>query len=412
MTNYQRITFVIPCRSNLPYLQQAVGSIEEHYGSEHDIVILDDASDDNSWEWIESYADGKDNIITYRNDSGDRVGHTVLYDIGFKLAKTPIVSILHSDMVVTPMYVQNTLKHLTPMSVVSATRIEPPLHPPGPEKYVRNFGMEVGEFTNQKDEFLEFVNSKELIDRDKTSMGIFAPWVMYKEDFTSIGGHDFLFAPMELEDSDIFNRFHLNGYKLIQSRDAYVYHMTCRGSRFKDGIEIEKEIPLPDGTIWYKPKDSEEYILLRENKFKEWWRKWHIDVLHDDNMLPIVPKRYNTGFVVKNCNTQLLSILEPWCDTIYVDCEYGAYVKLENKQSEYDITDRVKPFDNEKNNDIIISFDASKVTQNHFVEFIKRLPFIIEETDTFGSFSFDIFDIYIKSLKTIDMIKPHFKNVF
>ena len=298
------------------------------------------------------------------------------------------------------------------MSVVSATRIEPPLHPPGPEKYVRNFGMEVDEFTNQKDEFLEFVNSKELIDRDKTSMGIFAPWVMYKEDFTSIGGHDFLFAPMELEDSDIFNRFHLNGYKLIQSRDAYVYHMTCRGSRFKDGIEIEKEIPLPDGTIWYKPKDSEEYTKLRQTKFKEWWRKWHIDVLHDDNMLPIVPKRYNTGFVVKNCNTQLLSILEPWCDTIYVDCEYGAYVALENKQSEYDITNRVKPFDNEKNNDIIISFDATKITQEHFAEFIKRLPFIIEETDTFGSFSFDIFDIYIKSLKTIDMIKPHFKNVF
>ena len=55
MTNYQRITFVIPCRSNLPYLQQAVGSIEEHYGSEHDIVILDDASDDNSFILINEY---------------------------------------------------------------------------------------------------------------------------------------------------------------------------------------------------------------------------------------------------------------------------------------------------------------------------------------------------------------------
>ena len=412
MTNYQRITFVIPCRSNLPYLKQAVGSIEEHYGNTHDIVILDDASTDGTWEWVQSYADGMDYITTYRNDSGDRVGHTVLYDVGIYLAETPIVSILHSDMIVTANYVGNMLKHLTPMSVVSATRIEPPLHPPGPEKYVRNFGMEVDEFTNQKDEFLEFVNSKELIDRDKTSMGIFAPWVMYKEDFTSIGGHDFLFAPMELEDSDIFNRFHLNGYKLIQSRDAYVYHMTCRGSRFKDGIEIEKEIPLPDGTIWYKPKDSEEYTLLRENKFKEWWRKWHIDVLHDDNMLPIVPKRYNIGFVVKNCTSQLLSLLEPWCDTIYVDCEYGAYVALENKQSEYDISKKVYPIHSEVSNNIEIRFDASKLTQQHFTEFIKKLPFVIEETNSIGSFDWDIFEINIKSLKTIDMIKPHFKNVF
>ena len=412
MTNYQRITFVIPCRSNLPYLQQAVGSIEEHYGSEHDIVILDDASDDNSWEWIESYADGKDNIITYRNDSGDRVGHTVLYDVGFKLAKTPIVSILHSDMIVTPNYVGNMLKHLKPMSVVSATRIEPPLHPPGPEKYVKNFGMGVDEFTDSKSDFLKFVYEAEYVNEGKVTDGIFAPWMLYKEDFTSIGGHDKLFAPMELEDSDIFNRFLLNGYELIQSRDAFVYHMTCRGSRFKDGIEIEKEIPLPDGTIWYKPKDSEEYTILRQHKFREWWRKWHTDVLHDEFMMPIVPKKYDTAFVVSNCNTQLLSVLEPWCDTIFVDCEYDAYTSFENPKSEYDISKRVYSINSDITNNIEIRFDATKLTQQHFTEFIKKLPFIIEETNSIGSFDWDIFQINIKSLKTIDMIKPHFKNIF
>jgi len=412
MTKYQRITFVIPCRNNLRFLQQAVGSIEEHYGDGHDIVILDDASDDNSWVWIESYASDRDNIITYRNDSSDRVGHTVLYDIGIQLAKTPIVSILHSDMIVTPNYVGNMLKHLKPMSVVSATRVEPPLHPPGPEKYVQNFGMDVDEFTDSKSDFLKFVYEAEYLNEGKVTDGIFAPWMLYKEDFTSIGGHDKLFAPMELEDSDIFNRFLLNGYELIQSRDAFVYHMTCRGSRFKDGIEIEKEIPLPDGTIWYKPKDSEEYTILRQHKFREWWRKWHTDVLHDEFMMPIVPSRYDIGFIVKNCNTQILSILEPWCDTIYVDCDYSGYVDAENEKSEYDITDRVKPYDNEKNNRILISFDATKLTNQHFTEFIKQLPFIIEETGETGSFNWDIFKLDIISLEEVDMIQPHFKNVF
>jgi len=70
------------------------------------------------------------------------VGHTVLYDVGISLAETPIVSILHSDMIVTQNYVGNMLKNLAPLSVVSATRVEPPLHPPGPEKYVEDFGME------------------------------------------------------------------------------------------------------------------------------------------------------------------------------------------------------------------------------------------------------------------------------
>ena len=410
MTNYQRITFVIPCRSNLKYLQQAVNSIETHYGNEHDIVILDDASTDGTWDWIQSYGEGKDNIITYRNGGPDRIGHTVLYDIGFKLAKTSVVSILHSDMIITPNYVHNMLKHLTPLSVVSATRIEPPLHPPGPEKYVMNFGMEPEEFDDSL--FQTFVSQKESENAGKVTNGIFAPWMMYREDFSSIGGHDVLFAPMELEDSDIFNRFHLNGYKLVQSRDAFVYHMTCRGSRFKDGIEIEKVIDLPDGTKWYKPKDSEEYIKLRPNKFREWWRKWHTDVLHDNMMMPIVPKRYSTTFIVDNCNPQILSILEPWCDDIYVDCDFGNYVATENSQSMYNIPNKIHRIGDVLQNNVQIRFDASKLTNNHFTEFIKKIPFIIQETDSIGKFTWDIFEINILSLQTIDMVRPHFKNIF
>jgi GT2 family glycosyltransferase len=411
----KRITFVIPCRSNLPYLQQAVGSIEEHYGNLHDVVILDDASDDNSWNWITEYSEGRDNIITYRNEGPDRVGHTVLYDVGFDLAKTEVVSILHSDMVVTPNYVEHMLKHLKPKKVVSATRIEPPLHPPGPEKYVQNFGLEVDEFSEQKENFLNFVSQKEIENEGKVTDGIFAPWMMYKEDFVSIGGHDLLFAPMELEDSDIFNRFFLNGYELIQSRDAFVYHMTCRGSRFKDGIEIEKEIPLPDGTIWYKPKDSEEYTTLRQNKFREWWRKWHCDVLHDNLMMPIVPKRYDTGFVLFNATPQLISILEPWCDTLYVDCEHhyiDSYIESENQQSLFDISESVKPYSSPYDNNVIIRMDGKKLTNELFVEFIKKLPFIIEDTGETGSFDYQSFRITINSLEEIDMIKPYYKNVF
>ena len=43
MTNYQSVTFIIPCRNNLKYLQQAVNSIDHYYGQYHQIVILDDA---------------------------------------------------------------------------------------------------------------------------------------------------------------------------------------------------------------------------------------------------------------------------------------------------------------------------------------------------------------------------------
>jgi glycosyltransferase involved in cell wall biosynthesis len=408
MTNYQSVTFIIPCRNNLKYLKQAVHSIEDNYNDYHQIVILDDASNDGTWEWIESL--NKPYIKTYRNEGPDRVGHTVLYDIGISLAETPVVTILHSDMIVTPNYVGNMLKNLTPLSVVSATRIEPPLHPPGPEKYVKDFGMEPETFDT--DTFKKFVYETEYVMEGKTTNGIFAPWMLYKEDFRTMGGHDKLFAPMELEDSDIFNRFHLCDYKLIQSRDAFVYHMTCRGSRFKDGIEIEKEIPMPDGTIWYKPKDSKEYLELRQNKFKEWWRKWHTDVLHDDLMMPIVPNRYNTTFVVHNCYPQLLGALEPWCDRLYVDCNYQWYVDEEKNETMFDISDKIHSIGDEMKGDVQIMFDGSKITNENFTSFIKNIPFIIQQTDSVGSFEWDIFQLHIFNLRTKDMVIPFFKNVF
>lgn len=416
----QEITFIIPVRNNQKYALQAYKSIRKYHPEEHYIVLLDDASTDKTWDWIQQTAKWDEKVIAYRNESEDRVGHTVLYDKGIELAPTDIVSILHSDMVITENYVSNTLKHLKPKVVVSATRIEPPLHPPGPEKFVMDFGMEPEEFTAKKKEFLKFVKVKEREYSSLTSEGIFAPWTINKNDFIAIGGHDLLFAPMELEDSDIFNRMFLAGYEFIQSRDAFVYHMTCRGSRFKDGIEIEKEIPLPDGSIWYKPKDSEEYLELRANKFREWWRKWHTDVLHDENMKPIVPGRYETAFVVHNCNLTLLEILEPWCDRIYVDevFEIGRtqdYIEMEGSKTLFDMDKRVMIIDHnnpEGENAIVLEFDAKQLTQQYYDAVIKRLPLVLDTVEEVGTFEYGIFKITINSLEKRDMIKPFFKNIF
>ena len=411
----QEITFIIPIRNNQKYALQAYKSIRKYYPKEHYIVLLDDASTDKTWEWIEHTAKWDEKAIAYRNESEDRVGHTVLYDRGIELAPTEIVSILHSDMVITENYVKNILKHLKLGAVVSATRIEPPLHPPGPEKFVKNFGMEPDEFAAKQKEFDEFVKSKETEYKGITSDGIFAPWTINKNDFIAIGGHDLLFSPMELEDSDIFNRMLLAGYEFIQSRDAFVYHMTCRGSRFKDGIEIEREIPLPDGTIWYKPKDSQEYLDLRTNKFREWWRKWHTDVLHDENMKPIVPGRYQTAFVIKNATIGKVIVLEPWCDILYTDDELciteAAY--LENEVSMFDLKYKFKHFKyNTPSEAVIVEFDANKLGETQYNNFIKQLPLVLDTITETGTYQFDIFTLTINSLEKKEMIKPWFKNVF
>ena len=66
MAHYQRITFIIPCRNNVKYLKQAISSIEDCYGDTHNIVILDDASTDGTWEWVQLMEDKHPYIKSYR----------------------------------------------------------------------------------------------------------------------------------------------------------------------------------------------------------------------------------------------------------------------------------------------------------------------------------------------------------
>lgn len=407
-----KISFIIPSRNNLQYLQQAVNSILKNYDTQHDIILLDDASTDGTWDWIQSLEGS--HFIKYRNDGPERVGHTVLYDKGVELSRTEIFTIFHADMITSKYHIPNALKHLKPKTVVSATRIEPPLHPGGREKIIMDFGVDVKSMN-----ILGFDLYCEELQKEfsnKTTQGIFAPWMMYKSDFIEIGGHDLLFAPMELEDSDIFNRMHLAGFELIQSRDSFVYHMTCRGSRYKDGLEIEHVIDLPDGTKWYKPKDSEEYLALRRVKFREWWRKWHCNVLHDDLLMPIVPNRYNIGFRVLNCNYDFLKLLEPWCDNVLIDDEMQVltshYIDSEQKTTHFDLDKRVlsTPFHN-LDNDIIVQIDRNTFSELDF-NYIQQLSQIIQESGEIGEFELGNLKMTIKNLNKMDMIRPFYKNVF
>ena len=396
-TIMKKISFIIPSRNNLPFLQQAYYSIRDNIGSEHEIVMLDDASEDGTWKWLESLDD--ENIIIHQNKGPERLGHTILYDTGVELSTSEIFSIFHADMIASPNYVKNLVKHLERGSVIASTRIEPPLHPPGPEKIVKDFGMGVDEF--QKAEFLEFVKATETEFASKITPGIFAPWAMYKEDFQAIGGHDPLFAPMELEDSDIFNRMLLAGYKIQQSRDSFVYHMTCRGSRFKDGIEIEKVIDLPDGTKWHKPKDSEEYTKLRNIKFREWWRKWNQNVLHDELMMPIVIPKYNIGIILHNGNEKILYYLEPWCDRIYTDVNIDDYIAFEQPKTKFDLSKRCYNLEQESSDNIIVNIDGTTFGQDDYMN-MQSLSQIIQDSGSIGTFKLGSLHITVNSLETFE----------
>ena len=395
------ISFIQPSRNNLKYLKWSYNSIRKNLGYRHEICWADDFSDDGTWEWMNEIKEKDPNVKIHRNEGPERLGHTILYDTLVGMASNDIVMIYHADMYACPKLDEEVLKHLEPGKVVSATRIEPPLHPDGPEKVLQDFGIEPEEFDEQG--LINFINQTwEGMPEDKITNGIFAPWAIYKDDFQRIGGHDPLYAPQSKEDSDIFNRFKLAGYELIQTWEGYVYHMTCRGSRFKDGA-----LRNPAGKVFMKGRESSEWLAQNLRSTRNFIRKWGHMVKHDELLHPIIPPKYDVGFIVENCNNDLLKELEPWCSDIYGDCVgqkgFGVnkYVEEEQPNTQFDLKKKIHSDHIEPKNNVIVQFDCRFLTPQNF-QILVNLSEILQESGEVGEMELEIFKFSIRSLDTYE----------
>jgi hypothetical protein len=256
-----------------------------------------------------------------------------------------------------------------------------------------DFGIEPEEF--KEEELLEWFKDVQMNQATKQTEGIFAPWFIFKEDFECIGGHDPLFAPQSKEDTDIFNRFQLNGYKFIQTWGGCVYHMTCRGSRFADGAQRN-----PDGQVFMKNRETDEWLTQNQRSTRNFLRKWGHYCKHDTLMKPIIPPKYNNQFIIENGNEQLLQLLEPWCDNINIDIsqeKIDEYIKNEQPDTDYNLSERINQ---NVSNDIQIVFDGNKFSNDSY-NIIQQISAILESNKIDeGEFEIDIFKIKVNRVKT------------
>jgi len=388
------ISFIQPSRNNLKYLKWSYNSIRKNLGYVHEICMADDFSNDGTWEWMQEIVEKDKNVKIHRNEGPTRLGHTILYDTLINdYATNDIVMIYHADMYALPGLDVEINKHIKKGVVVSGTRIEPPLHPAGPEKILADYGIEPEEFQEQ-----ELLRDYESLKQNTTTEGIFAPWAIMKEDFQSIGGHDPLYAPQSKEDSDIFNRFLLNGYKFIQTWNGFVYHMTCRGSRFADGAKRN-----PDGQVFMKGRETDEWLKQNHKSTRNFVRKWGHFVKHDAYLKPIVPPKYNIGFVITGCREDVLYELEPWCSNIYVDSQIAnRYIESEQSETDFNLSDRVQTLFDKGSNDITLEFDCGDFNQESF-NIITSLSEILSNDELeIGEFELGIFKVTINKIKTYE----------
>ena len=318
------ISFCIATAKNeKDYTFSLLKSLEDNTKlSNHEIVIFIDSDNQNTYEALLEYKKDKDNIIIHRNNTGFPIGSQRNVSIMFDKASKDVVIYLQSDMVVCPDFDKHFLIALdnNKNRVISAARIEPPLHPASPEKIVKDFGLNPKDFKYK--EFCKF--TKDLQKEKRPLMdGHFAPFGCFKSTYFNVmGGFDTQFR-CSREDSDFIIRLKAAGLETFQTWDASVYHYTCVSSR---------------GTNWYK-KDSEAEIKNQwqgyadREELKRFIRKWgyfghEYRPKYDVNLFVDINTAPNLG---------LLSSIEPYFNKIIVNEEAvrGALINLANFDSYY-----------------------------------------------------------------------------
>tara|TARA_Y100000356_G_scaffold108962_1_gene95432 strand:- start:84 stop:647 length:564 start_codon:yes stop_codon:yes gene_type:complete len=179
--------------------------------------------------------------------------------------------------------------------------------------------------------------------------------------------------------------------------------MTCRGSRFADGAKRN-----PDGQVFMKGRETDEWLKQNHKSTRNFIRKWGHFVKHDALLKPIVPPKYDIGFVIGACREDVLYELEPWCSNIYVDSQIAnRYIEKEQSETDFDLKDRVRTLFDTPSNDIVVEFSGRDFNSDSF-NIITSLSEIIandedlSEGESGEEFELGIFTITINKLKTYE----------
>ena len=361
------ISLLIGLRNNLDYTKYFYKTTRELY-PEVELCFVSYGSTDGTHEWLDSLDDI--NVKYFYSDESKTFSDT--FNKAAEIGTQQYMAFLHNDIVLTPNFVENILKHLTPKRVVSYTTIEPPIFDTHsrPGKIVREFGRDLESF--DKSELLTY--AKQDLYKDQVQPGITFFMALCRETYLKIGGMDNLFNPMFCEDDDLIRRLDMYGLEQLTSLDALCYHFVSKTSRFS-----------PE----YEKKTAE----IESNSQRNFFRKWN-------NAFAI--NKYDIGFIVKNCNINALGILEPWCNTIYIEDDMQVltthYLDKEQSNTAFDLSTRIKLFDSDKTNDVLVTIDANNFQQDDF-NTITMLGKILEDSGDIGTFKIHNLKLEIKDLK-------------
>ena len=412
-----KISFCIAsAKDEKEYTKLLLRSLKDHTQlDKHEILVFIDSDNQNTYEALVELQTTIPNMKIYRNTSDFPIGSQRNVTLMFNAASNEVVCYLQSDMVVGKDFDKYILDSLVSDKVmVCGTRVEPPLHPPSPDKHTQNFGLDAVDFDYTS--FNNFVHQSQQQDKSDT-FEYSVPFALYKKTWLDIlGGYDTQFRCSH-EDVDSVVRMRLAGIEVKQNWKALVYHFTCVSSR---GVDWFKK----DAEAAYK---NEIQQLASHEEAKRYFRKWGT---FDQK----VDYRYNVGLSIdvdRYVDVQFIKQIEPYFDIIQIPD--SAAVKQVRSQLDFEshyysnirwrytneYWEQIRhlfnqvDFDskivvNSISTDTVLSCRYSDLVRNkeHVFTLLQNLQHIIHGNDV-GKYELDPFviDIQHKNNRVMDLVK-------
>jgi GT2 family glycosyltransferase len=299
-------------------------------GKEHEIIVFIDSDNEDVYGYLKSIQKDFFDLKIITHKIKPCIGYSRNNNLLVELAKHDIISYLQSDMVIGPHYDTNILSEIEDNCILSATRIEPPLHGYSDYTITEDFGTDPTVFDiNKWNAYSESVKS------NRTAEYFFAPITFYKKVWQSIGGYDTLFRRSR-EDSDLVQRCIHAEIKLIQTWKANVYHFTCTSSRGKN---------------WFDPNNEEAKKRVELQKvadgieLRRFLKKWG-GFNHGESKL----KKLDIDLVIKDSRTinpMFLAQLEVYFSRVWISSQDQKQLMINTLSNEHEPANQLLGFSNE-----------------------------------------------------------------
>jgi hypothetical protein len=327
-----KITFATNTGPNtLEYTKLLLKSLKENLDNkEHEVLVFIDSDNDGTLEYLRSIKKDFHDLKIVTHKVKPVVGPERNCNLIVELAKHNIVSYLQSDMVVSKHYDTDILNNLEENTIMSSTRIEPPLHGESDKTFTANFGLQPQEF-----DMSGFLNYSKEVKSNKTVNYFFAPYTFHKETWNKIGGYDTVFRRSRC-DSDLVQRCKQLGIELKQTFAANVYHFTCVSSRGKNWFDKDNQ----DAQNKVRLQNIADFIEMR--RFIRKWGSFN----HGESKL----FKHDIDVVIRDESEELLKLaydLEPYFNKVFLYSQDNLYKIIDYVSHEHQVANHLYNFTEE-----------------------------------------------------------------